>query len=138
MAAELSPIDRAKYVASRRSVDFVEDGMKLGLGTGSTAAWMVRCLAERVREDGLKVTCFSTSTRTAELGRELGRRRGPPGQPRAQETALCAEVVAATYQRMGLLAKDRDPSWYDPGTFWSGDGTQLLPPFSLGAEITVA
>jgi hypothetical protein len=31
--------------------------MKLGLGTGSTAAWMVRCLAERVREEGLKVTC---------------------------------------------------------------------------------
>ena len=72
MAAELSPIDRAKYVASRRSVDFVEDGMKLGLGTGSTAAWMVRCLAERVREEGLKVTCVSTSTRTAALGRELG------------------------------------------------------------------
>ena len=72
MAAELSPIDRAKYVASRRSVDFVEDGMKLGLGTGSTAAWMVRCLAERVREEGLKVACVSTSTRTAELGRELG------------------------------------------------------------------
>ncbi len=72
MVAELSPIDRAKYVASRRSVDFVEDGMKLGLGTGSTAAWMVRCLAERVREEGLKVTCVSTSTRTAALGRELG------------------------------------------------------------------
>lgn len=72
MASELSPIDRAKYVASRRSVDFVEDGMKLGLGTGSTAAWMVRCLAERVREEGLKVTCVATSTRTAALARELG------------------------------------------------------------------
>lgn len=72
MAAELSPIDRAKYVAARRSVDFVEDGMKLGLGTGSTAAWMVRCLAERVREEGLKVTCVATSVRTAELATELG------------------------------------------------------------------
>lgn len=72
MAEELSPIDRAKYVAARRSVDFVQPGMKLGLGTGSTAAWMVRCLAERVREEGLAVTCVATSTRTAELGRELG------------------------------------------------------------------
>lgn len=72
------------------------------------------------------------------LLRQFARSRVAPGQPRAQETAFCAEVVAATYQHMGLLAKDRDPSWYDPGTFWSGDGTQLLPPFSLGAEITVA
>jgi ribose 5-phosphate isomerase A len=72
MAAELSPIDQAKFVAARRSVDFVESGMKLGLGTGSTAAWMVRCLAERVREDGLRVTCVSTSSRTADLARGLG------------------------------------------------------------------
>ena len=72
MTAELSPIDRAKYAAARRSVDFVEDGMKLGLGTGSTAAWMVRCLAERVKAEGLKLTCVATSSRTADLARELG------------------------------------------------------------------
>jgi ribose 5-phosphate isomerase A len=72
MTAELSPIDKAKYAAARKSVDFVENGMKLGLGTGSTAAWMVRCLAERVRNDGLKVTGVATSRRTADLARELG------------------------------------------------------------------
>lgn len=72
MTAELSPIDRAKYAAARRSVDFVENGMKLGLGTGSTAAWMVRCLAERVRNEGLKVTCVATSRRTADLASGLG------------------------------------------------------------------
>ncbi|WP_151719969.1 ribose-5-phosphate isomerase RpiA [Gemmobacter serpentinus] len=72
MPAELSPIDKAKFVAARRAVDFVEDGMKLGLGTGSTAAWMVRCLAERIREEGLRVTGVPTSTRTAELARNLG------------------------------------------------------------------
>jgi ribose 5-phosphate isomerase A len=72
MTAELSPIDKAKYAAARRSVDFVENGMKLGLGTGSTAAWMVRCLAERVRDEGLEVTCVATSRRTAELAQGLG------------------------------------------------------------------
>jgi ribose 5-phosphate isomerase A len=72
MTAELSPIDHAKYAAARRSVDFVEDGMKLGLGTGSTAAWMVRCLAERIKAEGLRVTGVATSKRTAELARELG------------------------------------------------------------------
>ncbi|SEN45577.1 ribose-5-phosphate isomerase [Pseudorhodobacter antarcticus] len=72
MAAELSPIDKAKFVAAKRAVDFVENGMKLGLGTGSTAAWMVRCLAERIREEGLRVTGVPTSSRTAELARSLG------------------------------------------------------------------
>jgi ribose 5-phosphate isomerase A len=70
----LTPLDRAKFAAARRAVDMVEDGMKLGLGTGSTAAWMIRCLAERVRDEGLRVTCVPTSTRTAELGRSLGLR----------------------------------------------------------------
>lgn len=72
MPAELSPIDRAKFAAARRSVDFVEDGMRVGLGTGSTAAWMVRCLGELVREDGLRIQGVPTSRRTAELARAAG------------------------------------------------------------------
>jgi len=72
MPAELSPIDKAKFVSARRAVDFVEDGMKLGLGTGSTAAWMVRCLAKRIRQEGLRVTGVPTSSRTADLARQLG------------------------------------------------------------------
>ncbi|MBD3765708.1 MAG: ribose-5-phosphate isomerase RpiA [Rhodobacterales bacterium] len=72
MPAELSPIDKAKFVAARRATAFVEDGMKLGLGTGSTAAWMVRCLAERVRDEGLRVVGVPTSSRTADLARQLG------------------------------------------------------------------
>jgi ribose 5-phosphate isomerase A len=72
MAGQLSPIDTAKFVAAKRAVEFVEDGMKVGLGTGSTAAWMVRCLGELVRDDGLNITGVPTSTRTAELARQLG------------------------------------------------------------------
>ena len=72
MAGELSPIDTAKFVAAKRAVEFVEDGMKVGLGTGSTAAWMVRCLGELVREEGLKVVGVPTSTRTAELASKVG------------------------------------------------------------------
>lgn len=72
MAAALSPIDKAKFVAAKRAVEFVESGMKVGLGTGSTAAWMVRCLGEMVREDGLKIVGVPTSTRTAELARQVG------------------------------------------------------------------
>jgi len=72
MAGELSPIDKAKFVAAKRAVDFVEDGMKVGLGTGSTAAWMVRCLGERVRDEGLRIKGIPTSTRTAVLAQEVG------------------------------------------------------------------
>lgn len=74
MSGDLSPIDTAKFVAAKRAVDFVEDGMKVGLGTGSTAAWMLRCLAELVHEEGLRITGVPTSMRTAELARKLGLR----------------------------------------------------------------
>ena len=53
------------------------------------------------------------------------------------ETAYCAEVVALTYEEMGLLAEHRDPSWYDPGRFWSGDDLGLEQGARLGAEIAV-
>ncbi len=72
MTGELSPIDKAKFVAAKRAADFVEDGMRVGLGTGSTAAWLVRCLGEMVEQDGLKIRGVPTSTRTAELAREVG------------------------------------------------------------------
>lgn len=72
MDKDLSPIDRAKFVAARRAAAFVETGMRVGLGTGSTAAWMVRCLGERVRSEGLRITGVPTSERTAALAREHG------------------------------------------------------------------
>ena len=53
------------------------------------------------------------------------------------ETAYCAEVVAVTYEAMGLLPGGRHPSWYDPGRFWSGDDLPLSPGWTLGGEIVV-
>ena len=72
MSGELSPIDKAKFVAAKRACDFVEDGMRVGLGTGSTAAWLVRCLGEMVRDDGLRIKGVPTSSRTAQLARDVG------------------------------------------------------------------
>ncbi len=48
----------------------------------------------------------------------------------------CAELVAVTYERMGLLGPDRPANWYDPGTFWSGDRLELLGA-ALGPEVHV-
>ena len=56
---------------------------------------------------------------------------------RALETAYCAEVVAVTYEEMGLLPEGRRPNWYDPGRFWSGDNLLLAGGHRLGGEIAV-
>ncbi len=69
---DLSPQDRAKRAAALRAAEMVEDGMKLGLGTGSTAAFLVRRLGERARDEGLRVVAVATSERTAALAREVG------------------------------------------------------------------
>lgn len=53
------------------------------------------------------------------------------------QTIYCAELVATTYQYMGLLPDQRPASWYDPGRFWSGDRIELVEPFALAAEIAV-
>src|SRR5215469_12664142 len=58
-------------------------------------------------------------------------------QETALETAYCAEVLAITYQAMGLLPAEHQPSWYDAGRFWSGDSLRLAAGFRLGGEIAV-
>jgi hypothetical protein len=55
----------------------------------------------------------------------------------ALETAYCAEVVAVTYQTMGLLPSTRRANWYDPGRFWSGDELPLTEGARLGDEISI-
>lgn len=53
------------------------------------------------------------------------------------ESAYCAEVVAQTYEAMGLMLANRRINWFDPGKFWSGDHLPLVPGVNLGDEITV-
>ena len=61
--------DDQKRLAGEAAALRVEPGMVVGLGTGSTAAWFVKALAER-NLTGLR--CVPTSEKTAELARELG------------------------------------------------------------------
>lgn len=60
-----------KVEAARTALSHVEDGMRLGIGTGSTAEEFVRLLAERMAQ-GLRIVGVPTSERTAALCRELG------------------------------------------------------------------
>ena len=71
----------------------------------------------------------------------LPARRLPPARRSAPgarlDTAYCAEVIAVSYQAMGLLPARRRPGWYDAGRFWSGDDLRLSAGARLGGEIAV-
>ncbi|MDW8212293.1 MAG: ribose-5-phosphate isomerase RpiA [Roseiflexaceae bacterium] len=59
--------------AAERALDYVENGMAIGLGTGSTASFMLRGLAARLAEGRLqRIVGVPTSEQTAALARELG------------------------------------------------------------------
>jgi hypothetical protein len=118
------PWHAAGEPASRRAA-----GDAAGDRAGSAAAGRLRGLARRAR---VHLPARPVHQPAEDDG---GPARGEGGG--ALETAYCAEVVALTYQAMGLLAPGRRPSWYDPGRFWSGDDLPLTDGYALGAEIAV-
>src|SRR6185369_16595850 len=75
---EMSSPDDQKRAAGEAAAALVENGMVVGLGTGSTAAWFVKALGAR----GLRITCVSTSTATAELAASLGMKLAELGETR--------------------------------------------------------
>jgi ribose 5-phosphate isomerase A len=64
--------DQYKRQAAEHAIQLVEDGMLLGLGTGSTAAHFVDLLGRRLKEEGLKVACVPTSEVTRAQAERLG------------------------------------------------------------------
>ena len=63
--------DEAKLLVAKRAVEFVEDGMAVGLGTGTTATMFIRELGARVQQ-GLKIRCVASSDASHKLGLSLG------------------------------------------------------------------
>ena len=63
--------DEAKQLVAKRAVEFVEDGMSVGLGTGTTATMFIRELALRVQQ-GLTIRCVASSDASHDLGLSLG------------------------------------------------------------------
>ena len=64
-------LDHCKKAAALKAIEFVHDGMIVGLGTGSTAKHLVLALGERVRA-GMKLRGVPTSQETAALARDFG------------------------------------------------------------------
>jgi hypothetical protein len=104
-------------------------------------AWVrsLRGTIERRHEDRLMeiVERFDGRAFPTMLGLARGWTTGRFRRSTSLETVYCAELVATTYQHMGLLPSKRPASWYDPGRFWSGDHIELVAPFALDGEIPV-
>jgi hypothetical protein len=100
--------------------------------TGEMEDAVLRTIA---RLDG---TPFPSTARLASrwLGGRLPRRKREARET-GLESAYCAEIVALTYEAMGLLPRGRRPNWYDAGRFWSGDDLELAGGAALGDEIAV-
>jgi ribose 5-phosphate isomerase A len=64
--------DDAKHEVAKRAVTFVADGMRVGLGTGTTATMFIRELAAKVKAEGLKIRCVASSDASHKLAAELG------------------------------------------------------------------
>jgi ribose 5-phosphate isomerase A len=61
-----------KQLAAEKAVSFLEDGMTIGLGTGSTAYWAIEKIGEKVKNENWKIRAIATSIRSEEQARSLG------------------------------------------------------------------
>jgi ribose 5-phosphate isomerase A len=61
-----------KQLAAEKAVTFLDDGMTIGLGTGSTAYWAIEKIGEKVKKEGWKVRGVATSIRSEEQALTLG------------------------------------------------------------------
>jgi len=64
--------DEAKRLVAKRAVEFVEDGMAVGLGTGTTSRMFIEELGAKVKDDGLKIRCVASSDASHKLAESLG------------------------------------------------------------------
>ena len=65
-------METLKKLAGVKAAEFVEDGMVVGLGTGSTAYYFVEEISRRIKEEGLQITAVTTSSVTSKQAEGLG------------------------------------------------------------------
>jgi len=68
----MSKVSEIKRIVGDEIVKYIKDGMKVGLGSGSTMYYAVKKLGERVKEEGLNIEGIPTSIKTAEWAKEFG------------------------------------------------------------------
>lgn len=118
----------------------LEHAVAVWVHTYGQRAWLrqIDIEATREMEDAVLATVAEFSGRAFPRAGSLARRwlLGRVRRSVPLEDLYCAELVATTYERMGLLEARRPANWYDPGRFWSGDRLPLVGA-TLGPEIAI-
>lgn len=125
------------------SVDYIENGMVVGLGTGSTAYYMVERLGQRIQGEGLEVICVTTSKKTAEQACELGiPLRSLDEVDRIDLTIDGADEIDPNFQGIkgggGALLVEKIVASYSDKIIWIVDESKLVPQlgaFPLAVEV---
>lgn len=65
-------MNQSKQLVGQEAVKYIKNGMKVGIGTGSTVYYMVKALGERMKAEGLNIVAISTSKITDEWAKEFG------------------------------------------------------------------
>ncbi len=125
-----------KKLVGDEAATFVEDNMTVGLGTGSTAEYMVKAVAKRVKEEGLQLTCVSTSTVTEKLAKDLGLNVKNLAEVGTIDLTIDgADEISPDYQGIkgggGALLFEKIVATNSKKNIWIADATKLVD--TLGA-----
>lgn len=131
-----------KQLVGEKAAEYVKDGMVVGLGTGSTAYYMVEALGKRVKE-GLDITGVTTSTRTKEQAEKLGIPLKTIDEVESVDLTIDgADEIDAKYQGVkgggGALLFEKIVADYSKKVIWIVDESKMvetLGSFPLPIEV---
>ncbi|MGX7350398.1 ribose-5-phosphate isomerase A [Enterococcus canis] len=132
-----------KQMAGIEAAKYVKDGMIVGLGTGSTARYMVAEIGRRVQEEGLQITGVTTSNETEKQARELGiPLKGIDDVPYVDLTIDGADEISADFHGIkgggAALLFEKVVASYSKHIIWIVDGSKMvekLGAFPLPVEV---
>lgn len=124
-----------KQLVGEKAAEYVKDGMVVGLGTGSTAYYMVEALGKRVKE-GLTITGVTTSTRTKEQAEKLGIPLKTIDEVESVDLTIDgADEIDSNYQGVkgggGALLFEKIVADYSKKVIWIVDESKMVE--TLGA-----
>jgi ribose 5-phosphate isomerase A len=131
-----------KKIAAEAAIEFVEGGMIVGLGTGSTVGFFINALVPRLKS-GLRITSVSTSQRTSELANSVGIKLTSLNDvPEIDLTIDGADEVDKDLNGIkgggGALLYEKIVAGYSKKNIWIVDSTKLveiLGKFPLPVEV---
>lgn len=132
-----------KEMVGIKAASFVKDGMIVGLGTGSTAYFMVKEIGRRVKEEGLKITGVTTSKETAKQAASLGIPLKSVDEVSFIDVTIDgADEISADYQGIkgggAALLFEKIVATYSKSVIWIVDESKMvhhLGKFPLPVEV---